>query len=248
MDIEKLIGITGLAFGGYCILYGKHIAKKLFPNHKKSQSQLMIISFAGLIWLLSILSFSKKEPNIDVPSQITVSVHGKKGKDDLVLPSRGKVTLTYGNAKVTETINHRCEAVFKQIPGEFFLEKALVEIHFSDPQGEPYFANTPDSQYQLTRDGYIPLQVELTGLNQLRGVVKARSTGQLIEGVRITIGNSEATSNAFGQFTLDVNEDDQKQYPTVKAYKDGFAPYERQRVPLQTKQELPIWLEPKKAP
>lgn len=243
-----MIGVTGLMLGAYCILYGKHIAKRLFPKRDKRQSLIMVISFAGLVWLLSILSFSKKESITDAPSQITVSVHGKKGKDDLVLPSRGKVTLTYGNAKVTETINHRCEAVFKQIPGEFFLNGFAGEVHFNDPEGEPYHITKPDSQYQFVRDGYILVQVELAGLDKLQGVVKDFETGELISGVRISILDIHATTNEYGEFTLEIPLEYQRQKHTIRAIHEGYHVFEQKHVPLQTTQEQIIALKPLKLP
>ncbi|MGB3467635.1 MAG: hypothetical protein WBA74_20275 [Cyclobacteriaceae bacterium] len=41
---------------------------------------------------------------------ITILVHGKNGRDELVLPNRGKVYLIYGDAKIPEQINDEGEA------------------------------------------------------------------------------------------------------------------------------------------
>lgn len=179
------------------------------------------------------------------PDQITVLVHQESGKDQLVLPNRGEVTLIYGDANVVETINSKGEATFKQIPEQFFEEDARVEIRFADPQGEPYRAVEPDSLYQVGNNSYISLAVKLYGLEEVYGIVKDFSSGDPIPEVRISISGEETYSNEFGEYRLSIPTEKQQQFQTIRAYKEGYQLFELQDVPVQTNTELPIVLKVK---
>lgn len=176
---------------------------------------------------------------------VTILVHGPGGKDDKVLPSRGIVKLIYGDAIVPEQINNEGEATFKQISDSFFAKDARVEILFEDPEGEPYRAVRNDSLYQLTRGRYIALEVKLYGLERLKGIVKDFNTGKAIEGAKVRVQGEEATSNAYGEFTLDLPEDKQEKYQTIRAYHSDYQDYEMAKVPTQTQREIPVLMKPK---
>lgn len=190
-------------------------------------------------WVISSLIPEKST------DQITVLVHDKSGKDQLILPNRGQVTLVYGDANVVETINSKGEATFKQIPEGFFDEDSGVEIRFSDPQGEPYRAIYPDSLYTVGPDSYISLAVKLYGLEEVSGIVKDFASGDPLAGVRISISGEETYTNDFGEYQLEIPQDKQQKYQTIRAFKDGYQMFEIQDVPIQTNTELPIMMKPK---
>lgn len=177
---------------------------------------------------------------------VTVLVHGKDGKADLVLPNRGIVKLIYGDAIVSKQINNEGEATFRQISDAFFEDNVQVEVVFQDPKGEPYRAVDPDNKYQLTRGKYIPLEVRLYGLDKIRGIVKNFETGTPIEGVRISIQGEAAFSNQYGEYVLNIPEEKQQQFQTIRALKEGYESYEQADVPTQTQREIPILLKPEK--
>jgi hypothetical protein len=241
-----IAGIAGIALGVLLILFIEIIRKSIFSALTKKQSYTIMIVIILLVWSLTIFSiiiyFIGRS---DDPSQLTVLVHSEKGKDDLVLANRGKVKLMYGDANVIETINDKGEATFKQIPPIFFSSEATVEILFFDPQGEPYRVINPDSLYQLSKGKYISLTVKLYGLSQLKGIVKDFKTGDLIQGARISILGIDTISNQYGEYSLSIPTEYQRKFQTIRAFKEGYEPYELKDVPIQTENEFPISLKPK---
>ncbi len=176
---------------------------------------------------------------------ITVLVHSKKGKHDLVLPNRGVVYLIYGDAKIPEQINNEGEATFKQIPRSFFRKNAKVEIQFQDPEGEPYRASHPDSLYNIKRGEYLSLEVELEEMDRISGLVKDFKTGAFIEGVTIRVEGIDTVTNKFGEFVLDFPQEKQRKFVTIRAFKEGYLNYELSQVPTTTEKDIIIPLEPK---
>lgn len=242
----KVAGIAGLALGVFLILFQEVIRKNIFSTLTKKQSYTIIILILVLVFTISIYSiYLYDKGGMDNSYQVTVLVHGEKGKDDLILPNRGKVKLIYGDANVVETINNKGEATFKQVPAAFFQENATVEILFSDPDGEPYRAAHPDSLYKLSKNKYISLEVKLSGLNSIRGVVRDFETGDPVDSVRISILGSETFSNRYGEYLLEIPKEQQRKFQTVRAFKENYIPYEVADVPIQTEDELPISLKPK---
>ncbi|WP_299432062.1 hypothetical protein [uncultured Aquimarina sp.] len=204
----------------------------------------LIGSLASIIGLLVyFLPLTKPEDKIN---QLTVLVHGEKGKDDLILTNRGKVKLIYGDANVEEVINSKGEATFKQIPEIFFHKKSRVEIIFLDPKGEPYKSLNTDSLYKINRGEYVSLPIKLYGLNQIKGIVKDFQTGNPVSNVRISILGTETYSNKFGEYLLNIPIELQQKFQTVRAYKKGYNLFELNDVPIQTNIEFPISLKPKK--
>lgn len=183
--------------------------------------------------------------NNTASNTVTVLAHGPGGKDDLVLPSRGIVKLIYGDAIVSKQINNEGEATFKQISDAFFAKDARVEILFEDPEDEPYRALRNDSLYRLERGKYVALEVKLYGLERLKGIVKDFHTGAAIEGAIVRVQGEETTSNAYGEFTLDLPESKQDKYQTIRAYHPDYQDYEMAQVPTQTQREIPIMMKPK---
>lgn len=242
----KIAGMAGLALGVFLLLFREVIRKNIFSKLTKKQSYTIIIVFMLLVWTLSILSIIQYTSGTsENSSQLTVLVHGEKGKDDLVLTNRGKVRLIYGDANVVETINDKGEATFKQIPSDFFSPDASVEILFFDPEKEPYKALNPDSMYRLTKGKYISLAVKLFGLDQLRGIVKNFKTGDPIDSARVSIIGVSTFSNQFGEYTLAIPKEHQRKFQTVRCSKDGYESYEFDNVPIQTQKEMVIRLKPK---
>ena len=176
---------------------------------------------------------------------ITVLVHGKGGKDELVLPGRGIVYLIYGDAKIPEPINQEGEATFKQIPSEYFEPGASVELLFEDPEGEPYRVVNPDSNYSLTREQYIALEVHLQGMDRLEGIVKNFVTGEPIDSAEIRIRGMSFYSNEYGEFTIEIPEDRQRQFIDISAFKEGYQRWELSNVPTTTEKPIAIGLKPK---
>ncbi|MFT3910690.1 MAG: hypothetical protein QM737_14830 [Ferruginibacter sp.] len=241
-----IAGIAGMAIGVFLILFRELIGKIIFSTLTKKQSYVIIILFMVLVWSFSIFCIVQYYYGKDKASQqVTVLVHGENGKDDLILPTRGKVKLIYGDANVLETINDKGEATFKQIPSQFFNSDLTVEILFFDPGGEPYRAVKPDSLYHLKKASYIDLTVKLYGLDMLKGIVTDFKTGDPIPNVRISILGIDTMSNNYGEFTLLIPREHQRKFQTVRAFKEGYELFELNNIPVQTQSEFPIVMKPK---
>lgn len=203
---------------------------------------VIVAIVAGLIFAFNSIGGSGARGGNS--NSITVLVHGKSGKDDIVLPGRGIVYLIYGNAKVPETLNNEGEVTFKQIPEAVFAEGARVELLFEDPDGEPYRAARPDSQYAVDKGEYIALEVVLEGIDRLEGTVKDFVTGEPLDSVMIRIRGYSFYSNTFGEFTIEIPEERQRQFIDITAVKDGYQRWELSNVPTTTDKPIVIGLKP----
>ncbi len=96
----------------------------------------------------------------------------------------------------------------------------------------------------MTRGKYIALAVKLFGLASIRGIVKDFNTGYPIGDVRISVRQSEASSNQYGEYQLELPPEDQRKFQTIRAFKEGYEFYEENDIPLQTDGEMPILLKP----
>ncbi|WP_408030376.1 peptidase associated/transthyretin-like domain-containing protein [Tenacibaculum xiamenense] len=240
-----IAGLAGIGMTVFLILFRSIIQLKIFSKLNTKQSFRLIVLITSMIFTISIFSIVMYSINNtdDSPGDITVVVHGKKSKNQKVLPNRGIVTLVYRDVLINETINSKGEAIFKQIPADFFKNEAKVEIRFEDPKGEPYAAVYPDSVYTIQRNKYIPLVVELKGLDTLEGIVKDFETGKPIDNVAIRVRGANAITNEFGEFVLTIPEEHQEPYKNVRALKEGYEPYTQNEVPLQTNQEMIVMLQ-----
>lgn len=241
-----IAGFAGLALGAFVFLFKGVLQKTFLSKLTQRQSFAVLLTFMLLVCVVSIYSikiyFDQQQP---VNGEVTILVCGEKGKEDRVLTNRGEVSLIYGDAIVTSTINDKGEAYFKQIPETFFEKDAFVEILFSDPLGEPYHSVYPDSSYQLQPNQHITLPVELYGLEMIKGTVRDFETSQLLDSVRISVLGASTYSNEFGEYHLEIPADLQQQFQTIRAMKDGYELYEIADIPVQTNQEFPIILKPK---
>ena len=225
--------------------------KSLIPKNSNKTSFLTKNKFWALSFVIIVIVIFLDKLNVfssqlNSSNSLTVLVFDESGKDKLVLPNRGQVKLIYGDANVVETINSKGEATFKQIPDNFFKSNSKVEIIFNDPEGEPYRSVYKDSLYQLAKGEYVSLPVKLFGLEKVNGITKDFITGEPIDSVRVVIAGIPVFSNAYGEFSLNIPKEKQQKFLTIRAFKSGYELYEINDVPIQTNQELPIVLKPKK--
>lgn len=218
---------------------GTTVAKnQVSPKSNKSLKWLGIIGSLASIIALWFVFFPITSST--TAKTVSVLVHGKGGKSEVVLPNRGIVYLIYGDAKIPEQINNKGEATFKQIPNEFFAPNAKVEILFEDPKGEPYRVAVADSLYSLKDNVYITLEVLLEGTDQINGIVKDFDTGQPIDSALVRVFGKETYSNKYGEYVLDIPEDQQQQFITLRVYKDGYQLWEKENLPTTTNTEIII--------
>lgn len=151
---------------------------------------------------------------------LTVFVHGKNGKNDLILTDFGDVEITYGTKKARENINNKGQAIFNEIPKKYFLEGMKVHINIRETKGEPYSSIKPDSLYQLIPHYPIYLEVELQGLERVFGTVIYKD--QPLDNVIVNIENLRDTTNELGSFEILIPEKFQKKEQEVRFFRKGF--------------------------
>lgn len=248
-----------LALIGYITEDGKIVYESHFQHERPGKIMSIVSPWKWLAGLLAILiaitlfmkiygsgSLNSKSIQASPESNtVTVLVHGKKGKDQLVLPNRGMVKLIYGDAIVSKQINAEGEATFKQINDYYFNELGKVEILFIDPEGESYRAVNPDTFYQLKRGEYIALEVSLEGIDKVMGIVKNFQTGAPVEGARVSVQQEATFSNQYGEFLIVLPEQKQRSHQMIRASKEGYQNFKLSNVPILEGKEIPVLLKPR---
>lgn len=217
----------------------------ILPSNKSNWQKylaiaaVVIVVFGSLAEILHFINIIPNQNN-NTTKTVTILVHGKKGKDDIILPNRGIVELIYGTAKIPEQINNEGEVTFKQIPARFFAPEAKVEILFKDPEGEKYRVENSDSLYDLKENAYIALTVVLEGIAEIDGIVKDFETGEFIDSARVAVFGNETYSNKRGEFTLEIPEKEQRSHITLNASKEGYQLWEMKGVPTTNRIVIPL--------
>jgi len=150
-------------------------------------------------------------------TNITVTVHGKKGLNDCVLKGKGKVVMNIPREVKKQPINDECQASFANIPVGVPIK---LDIEFS----EPYHPVFPDSNYIITPNDNIYLQVVLPGLDKVYGRVIFGDTA--LAGVDVQLQTStdtfKTTTNENGFYTISIPEASQKNEYIIWFSKTGF--------------------------
>lgn len=161
------------------------------------------------------------------------------------LPKKGEIILNFGGEIISKKIGSQGEVYFPEISNDYFDEDSKVRIAFNDPDNEPFQAVYEDSLYQLASNSTIDLWVELTGLDKMYGIVKDFKTGNVIEGVRVSILNLDTLTNENGWFELKIPVEKQRKFHKIRMAKAGYETYEKDSIPPQTEKEIEVLLKPK---
>jgi len=172
---------------------------------------------------------------------VTVLVHGKKGKDERILKKQGKVTLDIGADRKVEAIDAQGEATFKELPNGYADKMALISI--SHPQ--PYFPTHRNREYKLTPNKVIYLEVELTGLNKIKGRVIDKETENPLDSVRVSIENVDTITDKYGWFEMEIPENIQAKFVSVNFFKEGYVMEDLDSIAPHTNQPIGMSLKKK---
>lgn len=170
---------------------------------------------------------------------LTVLVHGKNGRDDLILRNQGKVVLDIGSARMDASINEMGEATFKELPSKYEGEKSLISI--DHPQ--PYFPVNRDLEYTLSYGMPIYLAVELKGINLVQGRVFDYREESPLDSVRVSYQNIFTFSDKYGWFELEIPPEKQAKFIRVNFFKEGYKMEEIDSIAPHLKQEIGIMLQ-----
>lgn len=170
-------------------------------------------------------------------TSITVFVHGKKGRQDMILRQKGVVMMDVGAERKRASINENGQAFFQNL---HIGDNVRLEIDFS----ESYKAIYPDSTYIISSDSAIYLPASLQGIDKVPGMVLFQDAP--LANVIVKIQNAKGilldTTNQTGDFNFDIPEYMQTKEYEVWFMKDGFKSKSALATP-QTGQSLTIIME-----
>ena len=171
---------------------------------------------------------------------VTVIVHGKDGRDDRILEGQGKVVLDIGGTREEEAINQQGQAIFNGLSTNFEGKMALISI--DHPQ--PYFPTKRDAEYQLEKNKSIYLEVELTGLNEIKGRVLDFNTELPLDSVEVVVEDAVAYTDQRGFYRMEIPPNIQAKFIKVSFLKEGYKMESVDSIAPHTKQEIGIMLRP----
>lgn len=176
---------------------------------------------------------------------ITVFIHGKKGKHNHILENKGKVVMLLNTDKRDEKIGDKGEVNFKELPKSF--ENKNVTFYLIDTENEPYQVVQPDSQYVLIPNRAIHLEVFLANLDHIKGTVRDREdTSKRLSNVSVCIDNICVKTDKDGHYLLELPERIQRKFQTISFRKNGYEEYIKHQVPMQVDSDFDVVLKLKK--
>ncbi len=125
------------------------------------------------------------------PRSITVSVHGKRGLNDLIMKSDGFVVMRINGSKNREPIDYQGLAKFSNL-------RAGDSFWLSVDDSEPYKVRKPDSMYKVGDQYEISLEVYLEGSQRIFGYVHYKN--HPIPGVRVSFQTVDTVTDTLGRF------------------------------------------------
>jgi hypothetical protein len=209
-------------------LIGIGIALLLAKSADRAKADVTIynvgISLGGGVALPFILFFTNpigrfKTDACAPVTSATIFVHGKKGRQDMILRQNGFVIMDVGEERKRASINENGQAYFQNLR---IGDSVRLNIDFS----EPYKALHPDSVYIIQQNSKIYLSVALEGIERVWGRVLYGDDP--LEGVTVQIDSLSTTTKGDGNYNISVPEQMQRKEYQVwfikKGYKSKSAP------------------------
>jgi hypothetical protein len=174
-----------------------------------------------------------KGSGCDTATSVTVFVHGKKGRQDIILQDKGYVMMDLQGERKRESIDEKGQAVFHNL---HIGDKVLLNIDFS----EPYKSIYPDSTYTVTPEARIYLPVALQGIEKVQGMILYNE--EPLADVTIKIDELTGKSDETGHYSIPIPESLQAREYKVWFIKKGFKAKSAISYP-QTGQSLNVVME-----
>ena len=144
---------------------------------------------------------------------VTVFVHGKKGKQDIILRQKGYVMMDVGGERKRAMINDNGQAFFQNLHAG---DSVRLDIDFT----EPYRTIYPDSVYVIKPNNNIYLPIALQGIDKVQGRVLYKDDP--LAGVTVQVDTLSVISDSTGRFSIVIPEALQKDNYKVWFTKKGF--------------------------
>ena len=201
-------------------------------SEKKITRYLLLIAgalivIAGIVYLAF---WQSPDPKMQ---SVSVFVHGKKGRQDMILRKQGYVLMDVNGERKKADINENGVAYFQNL---HIGDSVSIDVDFS----EPYKSINPDSLYIINTGGRIYLPVALQGIEKVIG--KVLYNNEPLKDVTVTIDMLKAGSDESGRFQINIPEAEQKKQYTVWFSKPGFKTKSAPAFP-QTGEELVVVME-----
>lgn len=204
-DKLSSLGLTGNLYYISLLPLGLSVAGFLFGalqsyasyRGKRYGGSLVLRGPVVAFFLVIILGFVLPKPSSNFP--LTIYVHGKNGPQDLVLRGNGYVLIDIGGLRRKAAIGSDGEAIFTEIPANFRGQNTSAVI-----DAEGYEVADPKLRIRLdSASAYLPVTKKTAHIS---GHIK-NDSGQLLAGVRVSIGELATTTDAGGYFYLSIPGD-----------------------------------------
>lgn len=171
------------------------------------------------------------------PFNLTVSVHGWKGKEHHPLKGTGTIKIAIDNKVYTSDINKGGDAVFMELPHSYSGKIARVSIE--NTEGMPYFCL--DSVLKVDKKQVAYLSVSIEGLELAHGYIKDENTLEPIIGALVRIAGESTYTDGLGEFSLPIPTDKQDERQEIQIYKEGYETY-RAEQPMIGRHDFRLYL------
>ena len=154
----------------------------------------------------------------NTPFSTTIQVYGWEGKGHNPLDGKGALVLTLGDKTEKAEINRSGEAVFNGILPKY--NGATVPVYITDTEGEPYYLLA--ETVVIEKNATSPIQLLLQGLEKLQGAIYDDLSGEGLAGVLVTVADIRATTDANGNFSIDIPIEKQQKEQKIVVSKEGY--------------------------
>ncbi len=229
VGLVLLIGATGLAVAVPCpsqnlllssrillALGAAGIATVLPGLFNVNLQGIKAGSAVGVFALVYLVNPAKMMDNNNCApkfTSVTVFVHGKSGRQDMILRQQGFVLMDVGNERKRASINENGQAFFQNLQ---IGDTVQLNVDFS----EPYKATQPNKKYVIEDEGSIYLETALQGLDKVFGTVLDGDNP--LPGVLVSIGSLRDTTDETGYYEIQIPENLQQKQQEVKFTKSGY--------------------------
>lgn len=171
------------------------------------------------------------------PFTLSIQTYGWKGENHQPLKGEGVLEIVLGDNTEQAEINKKGEAIFRKIDHKFNQES--VSIRLRETRGEPYYLS--DSVVLIKKDRKNMVQIQVKGIDRLKGLIIDKESGDELEGAYVEVGDITTQTDNKGRFVLSIPIDKRELEQKISVYKDGYTTY-RATIPMVNEEECRIIL------
>ena len=216
----------------------KTVKELIELNRKQERRERILLGLiVGVLAILLVGGTIVSYRSLTRPFNLTVSVHGWKGKEHHPLKSTGTIKITIDNKIYSSDINKEGNAVFMELP--YSCSGKIAQISIENTEGMPYFC--VDDIITVNKKQIAYLSVSIEGLELAQGNIKDENTLEPIVGAMVRIAGESTYTDNFGEFSLPIPLDKQNERQEIRVYKEGYEPY-RTEQPMVGSHDFNLYL------